>query len=138
MDELTLKSQKDISAVFHSPEVNDAGLLEYYSLTVSAQAMEATVRVENVPYGTNPVDFFERVATEWKGWKGEKDWVAMEGEFSLVGKTDSTGHMELTLKLQPSYYAPCWSSKITLIIEAGQLDSLARKARSFFYPSSNK
>lgn len=138
MNKIELKSEKEILALFHSPQINNDGYLESYSVTVSSQAMEATVRVENSPYGTNPADFFEQIAREWQGWSGDKEWGAMEGEFSLEASSDSTGHIETTIKLQPSFYSPCWSAEVTLIIEAGQLEGIARKFKSFFYPASNK
>lgn len=138
MDEVLLKGEKEISVSFHSPEVNTEGWLEKYSVTISARSMAATVQVENAPYGTNPVDFFERVSNEWQGWNGEKDWASIEGEFSLAAKSDSTGHIEVTTRLEPSFYAPCWSSEVTLVVEAGQLEPLYRKFKAFFYPSSNR
>jgi len=138
MDKIELKSEKEISATFHSPETNAEGSLEYYSVTISGRAMEATVQAESSPYGTNPADFFEQIAGEWQGWSGEKEWGAMEGEFSLEAMADSTGHIELTIKLQPNFYSPCWSAAVTLIIEAEQLEGIARKFKSFFYPASNK
>lgn len=138
MEKIELKSEKEISATFHSPETNADGSLEHYSVTVSGPAMKATVRAGNSPYGTNPADFFGRVATEWQGWSGEKEWSSMEGEFSLEASADSTGHIKLNINLQPSLYSPCWSAAVTLIIEAGQLEGIAREFKSFFYPASKK
>jgi hypothetical protein len=138
MEEFKITSEKEISAVFHSPEVSKDGWLEYYSLTISGRDMKATVRVENAPYGTNPVDFFEMVSNEWQGWKNEKEWGSMEGEFSLSAKADSTGHIELNVRAQPSFYAPYWSAEVVLVVESGQLESIARKAKHFFSPASNE
>lgn len=138
MESIELRSEKQIPTLFHSPEYSVDGGLESYSVTVSGIGMEATVRVETSPYGTAPSDFFDQLAAEWKGWGGEKEWGAIEGEYGLFAKSDATGHIELTVKLQPSFYAPYWCAASVLVVEAGQLDGLASRFRGFFRAASNK
>ncbi|WP_268239849.1 DUF6228 family protein [Shewanella carassii] len=43
-------------------------------MTISGEGMQASVRVDNLPYGRNPADFFEELARQWQGWQGEQSW----------------------------------------------------------------
>ncbi|TBW46842.1 hypothetical protein EZI54_23095 [Marinobacter halodurans] len=135
---MKITGDNEIFAEFHSPEVNDDGWLEYYSLTLSGPQMRATVRVSNPPYGESPVDFFESIAASWQGWNGAKEWASLEGEYQMSAKTDSTGHITLSIRMWSGNWEPYWSSEVAVVIEAGQLENLARKIRGFIYPTANK
>lgn len=56
----------------------------------------------------------------------------MEGEFYLVATTDSTGHITVVADLNPNAFPPSWSGKISVVVEAGQVEKLARDAKVFF------
>ena len=75
-------------------------------------------------------EFFESLATDWKGWKGERKWDSMEGELSLKATTDRTGHVYLSIELRDGA-PPRWETTANLVLEAGQLDRIARSGRDF-------
>lgn len=135
---MKISSDNEISVEFHSPELNSESWLEYYSLSLSGRAMNATIRVCNSPYGESPSDFFSILASEWQGWEGEKEWAALEGEYKMSAKCDSTGHVTLIIKIWSGNWEPFWSSEVAMIIEAGQLEGIARESKSFLYPAANK
>jgi hypothetical protein len=74
--------------------------------------------------------FFESLAADWRGWIGERRWSSLEGEFTLRAECDRSGHVYLEAVLH-SGAPPVWSATVNLIVEAGQLERLASRARSF-------
>ena len=75
--------------------------------------------------------FFEDLATNWKGWKGEKQWSALEHAFSLTATHDRLGHIELAVDLRSGWDASDWRTRGTLSIDAGALDEIAAQVRRF-------
>lgn len=75
-------------------------------------------------------ELFADMATNWKGWNGSKTWASLEGELDLAAEMDKGGHVSLTVRLREGAPA-AWTVTVELLIEAGQLDTLARSARSF-------
>ena len=73
---------------------------------------------------------FEEMAAAWRGWEGEKVWRSLESELSLVCTHDGLGHVTIMVRLQMDLGAE-WSAEGTLVLEAGQLDALARAAAEF-------
>jgi hypothetical protein len=132
---MKITSDNEISVEFHSPELNSEGGLEYYSLSLCGRAMTSTIRVCNSPYGESPSDYIAVLANNWQGWEGEKDWAALEGEYIMSAKADNTGHITLTIKVWSGNWEPFWSSEVAMIIEAGQLESIAREFKAFLYPN---
>jgi len=132
MDELVINSEREVKLTFHSRRFNSEGWLEMYCITAKARNFKATIDVENPPYGMSPAEFFENIANEWTGWKGTKEWGAIEGEYNLSATSDSTGHITLDAELNRNSFSPGWSGKLSLMIEAGQLEQLAHDARVFF------
>ena len=75
-------------------------------------------------------DFFGGLATDWKGWKGAREWRALEGELKLKADSDRTGHVHLSVELRDGA-PPRWQVNAALVLEAGQLDGLAARGREF-------
>ena len=88
--------------------------------------------VENPPYGRSPSQLFCDIAEEWAGFKGRKEWGAIDGEYTLSASADACGHVTLLVEILPSYATPCWSGELTVEIDAGQLERIANDAREFF------
>lgn len=135
---MKISGDNEIFAEWHSPEVSADGWLDSYALTLSGREMQATVQVSNPPYGESPVDFFESLASNWQGWSGTKEWASLEGEYQLSAKTDSTGHITLSVRVWSGTWEPFWSSEVVIVIEAGQLEKIASNIRQFIYPTANK
>jgi len=76
---------------------------------------------------------FQEAATEWRGWSGTKKWASIEGEFELELKSDKTGHVTLTTKINHDCgNSDPWRLESTLLIEAGQLENIAKRANQHF------
>jgi hypothetical protein len=74
--------------------------------------------------------FFRDLATHWRGWSGEKQWDSLEGQLSLKATSDSMGHTHLLVRLRsgPLYD---WDIRGTLLLEAGQLETVADAVERF-------
>ena len=73
---------------------------------------------------------FVEMAADWRGWTGEKAWQSLEGELQLRAVTDGRGHVGLLAQLSEGA-PPVWTVTLSLALEAGQLERLARDARAF-------
>lgn len=132
MDEFIIKSEKGVRLTFHSRRFSSDGWLSSYLMTGEAPGFSGEIEVENPPYGMSPAALFKQVAEEWSGWKGEKGWGAIEGEFNLSATCDSLGHVTFVVELNPNGYPPCWSANLSLVVDAGQLEELSNDAKLFF------
>lgn len=130
--EFEIKSDKGYGITFHSQEHDKNGWLAYYSVSLVAPTMRATIQVDNAPYGTTPADIFEQIANEWKGWEGDKTWGSLEGEFDLSATSDSTGHISLVATVYSGTFPPSSKMVSEFIIESGQLEKYKKNAETFF------
>jgi len=74
-------------------------------------------------------DYFTNLAAHWKGWKGEKTWSTLEGEFELSASTDRLGHITLVFGLHQGFSGGGWKLQGEIELEAGALEALAAQAR---------
>ena len=97
----------------------------------SSNPVTATVLV----YDVRPCkwgDFFRDMARDWKGWVGVKDQGSLEGHVSLEATSDSSGHIRLAVRLRGAEVRSSWFAESSIVLEAGQLESLASRARAYF------
>src|SRR5215212_1777050 len=112
------------------------GRLDPLVVTLSSESLRASARVYNNHYADGVqglVRFLEDLAANWRGWQGEKSWESVEGDFELACRSDGLGHVEMTVRLSSVITDPAgWRVRCELMVEAGQLDSIAEDARRFF------
>lgn len=132
MEELEIGQENGLRILFHSRKVNPEGWVESYLITIKGNGLEATLPAENPPYGFPPSVFFEKLSTNWQQWKPEDDWGAIEGEYDLSAKADILGHIAVKACLYGLGFEPAWRAEVTVTIEAGQMDTLAARAKRFF------
>jgi len=108
---------------------------EYYEVQVSGPNVSARQQVYGYA-GTGLLELFESLAQNWKGWDGEKLWSSLEGEFSLSATADRLGHVWLGYRLRGDDRGDTWELKGSLLLEAGQLDAIAREMRAFWNASA--
>lgn len=75
-------------------------------------------------------DFFDFMAANWMGWADVKEWGSLEGELVLRARSDRTGHVYIHVRLRCGAPAK-WTAEMELVLEAGQLERLAIRARQF-------
>jgi primase-polymerase (primpol)-like protein len=70
------------------------------------------------------------MASEWRGWAGEKTWATLEGEFELTATADSLGHIRLGFFLRPADTGFNWELRGALELDAGQLEAIAHEIKA--------
>lgn len=128
-----IKLERDgLNILFCEPKRDATGWLERYRVYIETDGLTATVSVENPPYGTTPTRFFGELAKNWRGWKGELTWSAMEDELRLTAVSDSTGHITITAQIHPDICPSPWLARASVEVDAGELEQLERRFDAFF------
>ena len=105
---------------------------DYYAATLRGPHFHGTARVYAYEPSAIYAAFFRDLAEHWRGWSGKKEWSSLEGEFSLIATSDSTGHTSLAIRLRAGPNPFDWTLTGVLLIEAGQLEEIAKKVERFF------
>jgi len=79
---------------------------------------------------SSPATLFVDMAEHWRGWKGEKTWSDLDAECVLVATCDSFGHVALGVHISGFTYTS--KLTVTLALEAGQLEQLAKRMLAAF------
>jgi hypothetical protein len=119
----------DLKIVFSDQVFSDDGWLENYLFTIFGKGINASIRVDNPPYGHSPYVLFEQMNNEWSGWEESKGWGAMEGEYNLTASYKTRGHILLSAEINQS---GSWRAIANMGVEPGELEVLARRAKGFF------
>ncbi len=82
-----------------------------------------------------PSLLFREMADNWQGWKGEKVWAALDGEFTLTATTTSLGRVSVAIEMVEM--AGSFKLVATLGLEAGQLEKISNRVESLF-PLENR
>ncbi len=109
--------------------------LEYFTVELFDSEVQARARV----YAYEPshlAAFFEDMARNWRGWPGEKSWASVENDCVMSATSDGKGHIDLAVSLAPSSYPQAWRFEGHVLLEAGQLDSVAGRVRAFVEASN--
>ncbi|RLT18034.1 MAG: hypothetical protein DWI28_05245 [Planctomycetota bacterium] len=72
------------------------------------------------------------MARQWAGWSGELVWESLEGELAIRCSRDRVGHIFIRVELRSGPYTEDWRVVVTVLAEAGQLETIARRAEMFF------
>lgn len=107
--------------------------IEEFSVHVAEPGISAEARVWS-GYGiqSHPAFLFAELAADWKGDGSERSWAALERELKLTCTSDRFGHVFMRVELRPQYYEFAWFAEVTITLELGQLESLAKRAKIFF------
>jgi len=77
-------------------------------------------------------EFFASMASEWRGWTGEKTWATLDRELELTATADSLGHIRLAFFLRPADTGFNWELRGALELGAGQLEAIAHDVKAAF------
>jgi hypothetical protein len=107
-----------------------------FDAAISTPRMQARVNVPD--FGNKSVaDFFAELATDWRGWKDERQWKSIEGNMALTATIDLTGHIRCVITLGERHGRDDWSVTCVLMIESGeQLLTFSRDLTRMFAPPS--
>lgn len=83
-----------------------------------------------------PLDaWFQSMADDWIGWKGEKSWADLENRVTLSATADATGHIRIKVTLAgPDYESEL---RVNIMFDAGQLESMAGDVALLFASKPN-
>lgn len=128
---------------FKSP--HDGSLLSFAITERFEEAIEFSVQVKTpifsgvAPSSTfraAPLDaWFQSMADEWAGWKGEKNWADLESRVTLSATADATGHIRIKVTLAGSDYDS--ELRVNIMFDAGQLESMAGDVALLFASKPN-
>jgi hypothetical protein len=108
--------------------------IEGYRVRVTDQNLSAAGQVYTGYANSHPASLFAEMAERWQGWPGDLEWESLEYEFALRCSHDRRGHIRIGVRLgsQMGHWAFAWEVQTAVMVEAGQLDRLAREAAMFF------
>jgi len=131
-DHLAVKSAQDAQVLELGPPVGKGGD-GYFPARLLGGPDTPAAKVEVYEYNYHAIPlFFEDLAKHWRGWSDSKSWNSLEGHLGFEATTDRLGHIYLRVTLRAVEIAADWKVQTTLLIEAGQLDRLAREAKEVF------
>ena len=134
MDEFVIKSSvDDCTIAFVEREPEDPTLpIERFRVKVTRNDLSATAPVWGGYTLSSPAPWFHELARNWQDWQGELVWNSLERELALVATRDRLGHINIRIELRSGLMAHEWSLQAFVVVDAGQLDVLARQAERFF------
>ena len=105
-----------------------------FPVSIVGEGIEAKVGVrsaEGVGSGATLTEFFEELAKDWKGEKGEPTWEAIEHHLGISVERDALGHVLLAFELRQSYRVEAWSVRVVVKVEPGEeMSKIAAGVRS--------
>lgn len=117
--------------ILDNPSASEGRAIDGFDFTLVHGGLRASVGVY-----LHEVDslaaYFQDLAKKWKGWKGDDIWESLEHELLLSASCDKLGHVRLKAKIQYMLGAQdSWSTQGAIIVEAGQLDRIAKEVADF-------
>ena len=133
MDTIEIKSCDDATTLtFKIVDGNEEGSNFVASVTGAPFIGEVTTTT----YFVGPPSLlFRDMADNWQGWKGEKVWGALDGEFTRTATATSLGRIKVIVELVEM--AGAFRLEATLALEAGQLEKISKRVESVF-PLDNR
>ena len=81
----------------------------------------------------SPAPLFRAMADAWRGWDAAMEWNDLERTLSLHATCDSVGHVTLRVEMIRNYgMVGAGSLRGAIVIEAGQLDAVAKDVEALF------
>jgi hypothetical protein len=126
MESVTIKSVKGRRALTLSNRNGD-----YFDVELAGDAVSAKKGI----WGYTDTDFlaglFESIAQDWKGWNGERQWAAIEGDLRITATCDKLGHIRLDVVIRNNDLEDDWQLDVPIYLDAGGLDVIASNMRRF-------
>jgi Family of unknown function (DUF6228) len=127
MSSITIKSAHGVREIVFSDFDDD-----YVVIEIGDDALRVRKRIYLYKDGPRLCNFFRDMASQWRGWEGEKDIESVEGDLRLEAKSDGKGHIELRAIIKNDYPGDKWFVSIPIWLEAGSLDDIAIKTNKYF------
>ena len=106
---------------------------ERFTVELKGSELFATVDVWLHPVANDLQIFFQELASFTNAWQGARAWESLEGELSLSATCSTLGQVTLSVKLSHRAGSPeDWEVRARLVTELGQLEKIAKEAKTFF------
>lgn len=105
---------------------------DYFTVTLKSFYLNSMLTVFAYTDSYAFADLMEHLACQKQPWQGEKSWESIEGEFKFIATCNALGQVTFEASLSNFDCAEKWSVKTNLLSEFGQLEQLAKSARTFF------
>ncbi len=93
-----------------------------------AETMSASRLVYALEF-TDLAEFFEGLATDWRGWSGSRAWRSLEGDVEITA--DHHRHVRLRIDLRGDPYRSDWRVSATIELDPGEeLSTVAADVRA--------
>ncbi|WP_031229781.1 DUF6228 family protein [Streptomyces niveus] len=106
----------------------------HYAVELRAPGLAARVdEVVGWIWDSDLALFLDELATDYRGWEGERSWRTNDGDLAVAAVFRSGGHVGLAWTLRPWAAADGgWGASVTTWLEAGeQMTALAADIRHF-------
>ena len=132
----------ETATTFLIQSVRPGGRLEFQwtrpahiAVKLQDQGLAASSEIHAIVSGPAdlPTSFFDSLAESWRGWRGTKDWSSYERDLEFAAAADGKGHVFLRVKLAAGASGDQWRAQAELLLEAGQLEALAKQFRAFAF-----
>ena len=105
---------------FSDVERGPDGNIWYVWARLKTAGLDATLRV-SAHYATGfdeLVEFFHRLAADWRGWQGERAYESLEHDLRITAIHD--GHVRLAVQLLQSSLPDGWSAAAVIQLDPGE------------------
>ncbi|KUM34892.1 hypothetical protein AR689_12405 [Arthrobacter sp. EpRS71] len=135
MNEVTIGHQGTLIFRVENTRGSRNGQIENLTVTAHLPGLNATKDVWDFDGWSGLLSFFEDLASNWRGWDGDKNFDSIEGDFRLAAKHD--GHIHLALELRESGRSTPWTAMGELILDPGEeLTAAAESLREMLVAQS--
>ena len=104
-----------------------------WHVTIQASHLTAETDVEPDTIGypvPSIAKYFASLAEDWRGWSDTRVWGS--NPLCIEATHDGLGHVKLKIAVSNGYVPPvAWRTEVTLHVDAGALDAIARASASF-------
>jgi hypothetical protein len=136
MDELMIPGADGCSGLlfYRRTPPDPAEQITGFWFQVSSLNLSAAAEIPNEEGELSPVELFTEMARHWSGWPGTLTWKCFQGKLVLHCSHDRRGHVTIAVQLRSGdmINPDDWFVKTSVMIEAGQLEPIARRAKQFF------
>jgi hypothetical protein len=124
MAEIEVRSSRDGGSLRLAWEGDD-----WWRIDLRLPRLTATAKVDPLALdGERTLStLFRRMADDWTGWDGARDWSSVEGTLELSATHDGLGHVSLRVRLGSGLYGEDWRVEGVIWLDAGGLSQLARE-----------
>jgi Family of unknown function (DUF6228) len=132
MSSMTIKSAHGVREIAFSDFDGD-----YIGIEIRDDTLRVRKKVYLYTDGPSLCDFFQDMASQWRGWEGKKEIESVEGDFRLEARSDGKGHIELRTTIRNNYPEDKWFVSIPIWLEAGSLEDISKRINKYIF-SGNK